>query len=463
MSSKYRADMRRAFRHTLTPTDIKLTRETQGEFISHPAVRRYVSKHGTDVPLDNVGGLGNANIMGHLPTASELGTNLYPEHRRKMDRRLDYMERHEELKNPMRKDKAFEKMKSMCIGFSNISGGPLPLSERSGTYFFKIGSDKEHYQVEEIYGETFAGALNKALQVAHRMSTAVPNMGWDNVSYMGENLNSFSTIRQQIGDRKVNPVPSMFTPRSNPLISSITGASVDTVAFNVSRALRDKGFFAEVYVKGPKSVNISNVRLDTARHGKNVYYTDRGSRRGNILGWYDWVAFNNTVNDVLDLLGVTAKVTSLNGQFVVRDASGRKFSRDWAHLKYRNVGSMMFPVEAAIQWSPENDDPSDRWKDSDLRNPAAICPTCGGPGMFMGKLGKLDWFRCQNCGMTFSEHQGYSDYTTPVQDNPSPKPSSGTRLQCMECGKVFTRKLGAKTFEVKCPKCGGYDVDLARR
>jgi len=38
----------------------------------------------------------------------------------------------------------------------------------------------------------------------------------------------------------------------------------------------------------------------------------------------------------------------------------------------------------------------------------------------------------------------------------------GTKLKCMECGKSFTKKLPKSgASEVKCPKCGSYDVDLA--
>ena len=31
-------------------------------------------------------------------------------------------------------------------------------------------------------------------------------------------------------------------------------------------------------------------------------------------------------------------------------------------------------------------------------------------------------------------------------------------LECMECGKKFKRS--GKRLEYKCPKCGGYDIDL---
>ena len=36
-----------------------------------------------------------------------------------------------------------------------------------------------------------------------------------------------------------------------------------------------------------------------------------------------------------------------------------------------------------------------------------------------------------------------------------------TDMVCHECGKKFKKKLGPKTVEVKSPKCGGYDTDVA--
>ena len=37
--------------------------------------------------------------------------------------------------------------------------------------------------------------------------------------------------------------------------------------------------------------------------------------------------------------------------------------------------------------------------------------------------------------------------------------SESTEMICRECGKRFKKKIGLKTFEVKCPKCGSYDTD----
>ena len=37
--------------------------------------------------------------------------------------------------------------------------------------------------------------------------------------------------------------------------------------------------------------------------------------------------------------------------------------------------------------------------------------------------------------------------------------SGSTQMQCMECGHKFKKKLGKNTFEVRCPKCKGYDTE----
>jgi rubrerythrin len=43
----------------------------------------------------------------------------------------------------------------------------------------------------------------------------------------------------------------------------------------------------------------------------------------------------------------------------------------------------------------------------------------------------------------------------------NPTKDGKTELVCNFCGKHFFRKIGPKTFEIKCPKCGEYDIELA--
>jgi len=38
---------------------------------------------------------------------------------------------------------------------------------------------------------------------------------------------------------------------------------------------------------------------------------------------------------------------------------------------------------------------------------------------------------------------------------------SSDRWECQECGKVFTKKVGPRTYEIKCPKCKSTDIDIA--
>ncbi len=35
-----------------------------------------------------------------------------------------------------------------------------------------------------------------------------------------------------------------------------------------------------------------------------------------------------------------------------------------------------------------------------------------------------------------------------------------SKIECMECGRVFGKRISVKTFEIKCPKCGSYDVEV---
>lgn len=39
--------------------------------------------------------------------------------------------------------------------------------------------------------------------------------------------------------------------------------------------------------------------------------------------------------------------------------------------------------------------------------------------------------------------------------------SGSTQMECMECGHKFKKKLSSNAVEVKCPKCKGYDTNVA--
>jgi len=35
-----------------------------------------------------------------------------------------------------------------------------------------------------------------------------------------------------------------------------------------------------------------------------------------------------------------------------------------------------------------------------------------------------------------------------------------TRVECMECGHRFSKRIGSRTYEIVCPKCKSIDVEV---
>lgn len=67
------------------------------------------------------------------------------------------------------------------------------------------------------------------------------------------------------------------------------------------------------------------------------------------------------------------------------------------------------------------------------------CPACDGPGVHLGGLGTMAYFRCRNCGMDFSRPPEVDD-----------EPAWGPVTTCLKCGEQFQRKvteLGAMCSE----------------
>ena len=61
------------------------------------------------------------------------------------------------------------------------------------------------------------------------------------------------------------------------------------------------------------------------------------------------------------------------------------------------------------------------------------CPCCAGHGVPLGALGRLHWFRCRDCGMTFARAGGSkrtprapSTVTRATESPTSPSSSRGT-------------------------------------
>jgi hypothetical protein len=47
------------------------------------------------------------------------------------------------------------------------------------------------------------------------------------------------------------------------------------------------------------------------------------------------------------------------------------------------------------------------------------CPVCGGPGVPLGHLGHLAWYRCRDCGMDFNLDDQPTDPAAPAARAPA--------------------------------------------
>lgn len=96
------------------------------------------------------------------------------------------------------------------------------------------------------------------------------------------------------------------------------------------------------------------------------------------------------------------------------------------------------------------------------------CVLCGGPVVFLGQLGRIDWFRCRNCGA-----EQFSEETTSVIDPslaayltgelaPEPTPDPDDLCDCGHKAKhhyddgchVYTNE----SAEHPVCRCNGFDV-----
>jgi len=125
----------------------------------------------------------------------------------------------------------------------------------------------------------------------------------------------------------------------------------------LNRRLENAGFKYSIDRKARRqSFNFGRVRLSKEhirKHGYNI--SPSTGRRGNILGWNDWVRFNNTVNNVMDKHSISANVSSLGGKFKIRKGTNAMTEADWESLAGENVGSMMQPVARRDAWHSEKD------------------------------------------------------------------------------------------------------------
>lgn len=129
----------------------------------------------------------------------------------------------------------------------------------------------------------------------------------------------------------------------------------DAMRSDLHSELAKEGFTFVMDEPAPRSsIDFHGIRLSTEwmkEHGHNV--SPFTGRRGNVLGWKDWVRFNNAVNKVMDKYNISANVSSLGGKFKIREGRMKYTEDDWEGLADENVGSMMSPVSRRDAWRSE--------------------------------------------------------------------------------------------------------------
>jgi len=98
-------------------------------------------------------------------------------------------------------------------------------------------------------------------------------------------------------------------------------------------------------------------------------------RRGRVLNWYDWVDFNETINDVMDNMRVSANVTSSDlygGRFIIRRGRDRADPSDWDELKEENIGRDYYPLFRPDLWKSEGRGRVGFWQDEANRKIVAL-------------------------------------------------------------------------------------------
>lgn len=134
-------------------------------------------------------------------------------------------------------------------------------------------------------------------------------------------------------------------------------AKWDMFMSELSSELRKAGFDHRLeHVKPLNSFSFGGIRLTSEyvkEHGYNI--SPFTGRRGRVLGWKDWVRFNNTVNKVMDKYNISANVSSLGGKFKIREGRMKYDEDDWEPLGEENIGSMMEPVARKDAWKSEKE------------------------------------------------------------------------------------------------------------
>ena len=126
----------------------------------------------------------------------------------------------------------------------------------------------------------------------------------------------------------------------------------DNLARKLMKQLEKNGIGCEVNPETSSRLNVTNCRFTQKYVDKYGYnQSPFTNRKGKVLGWQDWVEFNNTLNDTLDNADVSANIKSLGGKFNIRAGDKRFDEDDWERLSYEDVGGSMSPVIREDAWA----------------------------------------------------------------------------------------------------------------
>lgn len=132
-------------------------------------------------------------------------------------------------------------------------------------------------------------------------------------------------------------ITSIRDVRTNKKLSE---RDLHNLASFLEERLAGKGFITESAVINSSRIDLTlggrSFKVDTTRLGYNAQYNPNlnykaGYRKTDVPTWDQRVSYNNTVNSVLNMFGISSKVTS--GNYLIRHGEKSFTNSDWLRMK----------------------------------------------------------------------------------------------------------------------------------
>jgi len=211
--------------------------------------------------------------------------------------------------------------------------------------------------------KTYSKALLKRLEQGLKKPKWVRGLSWSNNELRAISLGHMTeSYRATYPQHKRIPASHMmgasqelaerekkvFRHKQNHVATKIRGSNGKPIDSVIAKLVEDE-FRKEMDKLGIRfdsdwQNNNSKWKLSQFRHLTPVNKFTESGRRTNVLSWDDWVKVNNALNKVMDNWGLSANIKTLGGKFVVRQGKHALTEKDWEHLKYENVGSIVNPI-----------------------------------------------------------------------------------------------------------------------